>query len=89
MATQEEPTRLDTLRREDGTLPAYTSVGGYTIVYLTADSLVLCAPCANKPVDEWSNPAVDGDVYWEGPPMECDDCNAAIESSYGDPDATD
>lgn len=87
---------LDTLRDDDGRLPAYVWPGGYTMVYYTADGLMICARCANDP--DTSDPVVDGDVYWEGPAVPCDDgsqCGAmvggswtsgVIESAYGDSD---
>ena len=85
-------------RREfDGKYPAFTSVGCYTVVYLTKDGGTLCADCANgengsdasETADDPSWRLVDADVYWEGPTLQCDHCNADIESSYGDPDAPD
>jgi hypothetical protein len=33
-----------------------------------------------------STEVVVGDVYYEGPPLICDDCGTEIESAYGDPD---
>jgi hypothetical protein len=33
-----------------------------------------------------STEVVAGDVYYEGPPLICDDCGVEIESAYGDPD---
>lgn len=82
-------------------LPAYTMVGGYRLLYFCADGGVLCADCANgdngsdvgsddatyddgTTDPQWTIAAVD--VYWEGPPIYCDHCNAEIESSYGDPE---
>lgn len=71
-------------RNEDGTLPAYAWPGGYTLFYLTRDGLTVCADCANREVDD-SQAVVGQDIYWEGPDMSCDDCEAEIKSSYGDP----
>ena len=75
--------------------PAYAWPGGYPIYYLCEDGGVLCPDCANgesevyvgNPIDGIDDPQwhiVAGDVYWEGPPMTCDHCNAMIESAYGD-----
>ena len=74
---------LAAMRDDTGKLPAFTSLGGYTMAYYTQDGLTVCAPCANK--EDTSDPVIAGDVYWEGPELECDDC--VIESAYGDPDA--
>lgn len=93
--------RLTKLREStpDGSLPAHVWPGGYPLFYLTADGLTICPKCANEA--DTSDPVVDGDVHWEGPPMTCDDgsqCGSmlpapaggwapgTIDSAYGDPD---
>ncbi len=76
----------------DGRLWAFTSVGGYPLIYLTADGGALCPACANGDNDSEASEThedsqwriVRADVYWEGPPMGCDHCYADIESAYGD-----
>jgi hypothetical protein len=68
----------------DGTLPAYAWPGGYPIVYYTTDGLTVCAVCANDP--DTSDPVADADIYYEGPPIVCDDKGELIQSAYGDPD---
>ena len=70
----------------DGMLPEFAWPGGYPLVYYTRDGLMICARCANKP--DTSDPVIDGDVYWEGPALVCDDEGELIESAYGDPDET-
>lgn len=60
-------------------LPAYTSIGCYPIIYFTAPGNVLCASCAS----EESTPPT-GDVYWEGEPLSCDECGGMLESAYGE-----
>lgn len=73
-----------------GNLPAYTWPGGYPIIYLDHECSVLCAQCAtNSFKDEDERPEykpVDSDIYYEGPTLQCEQCNADIESAYGDPD---
>ncbi len=76
-------------------LASYAWPGGYPLSYLMADGGVLCPACANgehgseatqdprQDDKQWSIVACD--VYWEGPPMQCDHCSAEIESAYGDP----
>ena len=61
-------------------LPAFTSLGCYPIVYLTARNEPMCAACASR--NEPSEPATHG-VHWEGEPIECEGCSADIESAYG------
>lgn len=70
------------LLRKDGTLPAFSTVGAYTLAYHTESGETLCAKCAADP----ANDAAFCDTYYEGPTIYCDGCNAEIESSYGDPD---
>jgi len=64
-------------------LPAFTSYGSYTLVYVTHRACRLCATCANNNRDN-SDPVVDAGPYWEGPTINCDNCDCEIESSYGD-----
>lgn len=74
-------------------LPTYAWPGTYQLFYVTKDSGALCPACANKWLDEpdqWDADQMapqDYDVYWEGPTIHCDHCDADIESVYGDPDA--
>lgn len=76
---------VDAREANGGTLPAYAWPGGYPVVYETAEGLSVCPSCANEP--DTSDPVRDGDVYWEGPTLCCDDCGkVVIESAYGDPD---
>ncbi len=90
------------LKRHDETkLPPYAWPGGYQIVYYCRDGGVLCPDCANgengsetrSPELEWGDAAdwdVEAmDIYYEGPVIQCDHCNADIESAYGDPDNLD
>jgi len=81
-------------RNDDGTLVSHTWPDGYPVVYLTADSGVLCADCANmaereglsgNPHDpQWNIVAYE--IHFEGAPYYCDHCCAKIESAYGDQD---
>lgn len=82
-------------RDRDGTLPAYAWPGGYQIVYYTADGGTLCPACANGQNGSEASEAKDADPQWrliacdlyqEGPTIQCDHCQADIESDYGDPD---
>lgn len=38
---------LDSMRDENGKLPAYAWPGGYQIIYIMSDGEVLCPACAN------------------------------------------
>ncbi len=79
-------------RNADGKLPAFAWPGGYPIYYLDRDCSVLCADCATKSLDDVdeldSFRPTDADVYYEGPTMQCENCNADIQSAYGDPNET-
>lgn len=80
--------QLKQLRQEyNGKLPAFAWPGGYPIIYLDKENAVLCADCAGKPEEDYSTPLAAFDVYYEGPTLFCEDCNAPIESAYGDPNA--
>lgn len=81
------------------TLIKFAWPGGYTVIYITKDGVVLCPDCAQAEVDEfleqdddsrhgWTNddPVIGCQTYDEGPDEECENCHEAIESSYGDPD---
>ncbi len=84
-------------RDSNGKLPAYAWPGGYPIIYSTSDGAWLCPACANGENGSDANEASDDpqwrliacDVHWEGPDLQCEHCNADIESAYGDPDADD
>lgn len=72
-------------RDSDGMLPASVWPGGYPLYYVTeADGLQICPDCANK--TDTSDPAEYAGIHYEGQPIVCEDCGAAIESAYGDPD---
>lgn len=65
---------LEAFEKAKPALPQYTSLGGYTILY-TRDNECFCAKCA-RTTDHAA-------TYDEGDPIECDECGAEIESSYG------
>jgi hypothetical protein len=64
--------------------------GGGTLVYVAKDCEFLCAKCAFEQVTkrglDWPR-IVAAQAYDEGPTEQCSNCNKAIESSYGDPEA--
>jgi len=70
-------------------LPAYAWPGGYPLVYTGGQNEFLCAACAQRALDnpdgwdEWLPD--DYFIHYEGPPIFCSECNAEIESAYGDP----
>jgi len=85
----------DVIVKETGRVNTYTFPGGYPIYYLCKDGGILCPDCVNanleliKVAKEDNDPQWDVialDVYYEGPMMHCDNCNAEIESAYGDPE---
>jgi hypothetical protein len=64
----------------------YTWLGDSPIIYTIADDCtILCADCARK---IYFNERIDINslVYNEGPTEYCEECNAEIESAYGDPE---
>jgi len=78
-------------RDDDGRLSAFAWPGGYSINYLTADGGILCATCARSAdsrglTTDAHDPQwfiVGPFIHWEGEPLYCDDCYAALESEYG------
>jgi hypothetical protein len=78
---------IDRLREStsDRSLPKFAWPGGYTLIYLDAEIEILCAECADIYVKEGGKLSAYG-TYDEGPTIYCEECNAEIESSYGDPD---
>lgn len=70
---------------DDGTLQHYVWPGGYPIYYLDGDNAVLCPSCAEAArVDELLNfRPVAADINWEDEELECEHCNAIIESACG------
>lgn len=79
----------DLERNSDGQLPAFAWPGGYPIIYLDKDCSTLCAKCATRSLDDADElpnfKPVAFDVYYEGPTLQCEQCNVDIESAYGDP----
>ena len=70
-------------------LPFYSELGSYPILYLTKGGSDLCADCATKALYQLAeefDPPIAHAPYYEGPPINCDDCNREIESAYGDPE---
>lgn len=63
------------------TLPQYTSIGSYTIIYYAKDGSEFCAKCAKD--SDTGERIMHADVYWEGEPIQCAHCGKDIESSYG------
>jgi hypothetical protein len=79
------------LEKNGGELPSFAWPGGYPLMYFDIEGEVMCAECATESLldkEELPNfKPVDYNIYWEGPPIYCSECNAEIESAYGDPDA--
>jgi len=69
--------------RYNGKLPAFSSVGGYPILYHGAKDLSYCAECADDPHYRVKS----AHAYLEGAPYACDGCGVEIESAYGDPES--
>lgn len=85
---------IEEVIKEDGKVITYAFPGGYPIYYLCEDGGILCPDCVNNNLElikmakedndsQWNVIALD--VYYEGPVMYCGNCNAEIESAYGDP----
>lgn len=78
-------------------LPAFAFPGGYPFVYEDEYRNDLCPDCASELVRELARyehdenerdmvtRVVDWQIYDEGPTIFCEQCNAELESAYGDP----
>jgi len=55
--------------------------GAYPLIFVTKDGSVICQDCVNKSKEE----CCEGDIYYEGPDIECDECGQMIHSAYGEP----
>lgn len=74
----------------------YAWPGGYPVYYISSDEEILCPTCADKAyrnsksLDDQHIIDIDRSytaaVHYEGADIICDECNAGIESAYGDPD---
>lgn len=64
--------------------------GGYPLFYVTKDCGILCPKCANDNKELTFDPddpqwfIIGADVNYESTNLYCDNCNAQIESAYGD-----
>ena len=56
--------------------------GPYPLILIPQDGEVICQDCANK----LKQKCFEGDIYYEGPDIECDECGTMIQSAYGDQD---
>jgi hypothetical protein len=70
-----------------GMFEPYAWPGGYQMVYIDQEEGLLCPDCAKAEYIEQGT-KFTGDIYYEGPTMYCENCNRALPSAYGDPDAT-
>jgi hypothetical protein len=88
---------LNQCKGDNGKLIEWAWPGGYPITYICADGGTVCPECAQKYLDKAANLQEDdflykwevvigGDIYHEGPTIQCEECNTLIESAYGDPD---
>ena len=56
--------------------------GPYPLILIAKDGEAICQDCANKSKQK----CFEGDIYYEGPDIECDGCGTMIQSAYGDQD---
>lgn len=73
------------LAKTKGEIPQHAE--GYPLIYVTTEGDTLCPKCAAKPRASIAGaPVCAFDIFYEGAPMQCDDCGEEIQSAYGDPD---
>ena len=54
--------------------------GPYPLIFVCSNGNVICQDCANNSKQN----CFDGDIYHEGPDLECDECGTMIPSAYGE-----
>lgn len=69
----------------DEVFSPYAWPGGYTVVFMDRENNVFCANCA-KEVYIMEGLELTASTFDEGNPLYCDECNAVMESSYGESD---
>ena len=74
------------LLNDKNELTAYAWPGGYPVLYLDQNNETLCAKCATKDLNDPENKPATYFVHYEGPSEFCAECNAEVESAYGDPE---
>jgi hypothetical protein len=73
----------------------YAWPGGYPTYFICDDGTALCHDCAKKerrlildaiayPEYRSSWEVIGFDINWKDPELYCDNCNARIESAYGE-----
>ena len=65
-------------------LPAFAWPGGSTIAYYNKGGDPFCAKCAAE--HRWLEAIEFAGTYDEGPTVECTECDAKLEATYGDPE---
>ena len=73
--------QVKALLRQDGSLPAFTDVGGYPLFYVTRRGACLCAACAAAD-PQTADPVVESIVNWEDSDLYCDACYCQIDPAY-------
>lgn len=74
--------KIDSIRDDNGKLPAHAWPGSYPMFYVVCDDGILCPDCSNE--DKQCH-IVGYSVNWEDESMTCDHCSKRIESAYGEP----
>jgi hypothetical protein len=74
----------------------YAWPGGYAKQMVMTDGECLCAECvkdnyrlilqATRDKDRSGWQAYAAEIHWEGPSMQCANCNKELPSEYGDPE---
>lgn len=71
--------------QESGTLKGYSSIGGYTVLFLDVYNNVYCNTCATDEIESIVKPF----THWEGDSLYCEGCNQELPSEYGNPEEED
>ena len=77
----------------------YAFPGGYRLNIVMSDGELCCTECSRREFKNICQSTIEPaygrgwaalgiEIYWEGPDLACVQCGAAIESEYGDPEAS-
>lgn len=53
---------------------------GYPLIFVCKDGNTICHECAENAKQK----CFEGDIYYEGPDIQCDNCGQWIKSAYGE-----
>ena len=75
---------IDPIVSKPTSVPRYTDLGCYAILYLSNCSDVFCPDCVDRLAEQGDETPLTQFVHWEGAPEYCCECNTELQSEYGE-----